>query len=1048
MATLEKQRYILGLDIGTNSIGWAILGLNGKDPESVIKTGSRIFSEAVEGDIERGQDQPKSAARRAFRQRKRLLARQTQRLIQVCRVLQEIKLLPPGDIATPNSRHEYFKSLDRQLLTQDNLKTFPHTFAYVLRAEALKRPLTPLELGRTFYHLAQRRGFLSNRKTPMKRDEKPGELAKKINTLSDQIKSSGARTLGEYFSRLDPIQERIRSHHTSRQMYHDEFNMIWDAQAPHHSHALNAENKAKLFRAIFYQRPLKLNKYLIGKCSLEPDFFRAPLSLFVAQRFRFLQKVNDLQLWNRTTGESRRLTDSERHAVGKRLEDGGDISFSKLRSLLELTKEWTFNFEKEDGEKGLPGNRTNAKLKAVFDSRWIDMSSTEKERALEDLRSFRSEQALERRGINYWKLAPEQAKNFSKINLEDGYCALSKKALGKLLPEMEKGTPYATARKALYGEDAALPSFNFLPNLYHCHEKGLLPALRNPTVSRSLSELRKVVNAIITSYGKPELIRVELARELKKSRKDRLDIWKRNQKNRKSREEAAQTILNELGIKNPSRADIEKYLLWEESNKQCPYTGNNIALTDLFHASSPVDVEHIIPFTRCLDDSFINKTLCYADENRKHKRNKTPYEAYGKDLRSERQWKDILERVKKFKGPAAETKLRRFMMKDLRSFDDFCARQLNDTRYASRLAVQYLGLLYGPPGAADENKRKVKVTTGQVTHYIRDIYGLNGILGDGGQKTREDHRHHAVDAIAIGLTDGTTIRRLSEAASKAVQEGRKRFASVQLPWNGFLDEVRNAVASTIPSHQPRRKVNGQLHDQTYYSHPKVDSNGNSFVHVRKAVDQLNQKEVEEIVDPAVKAAVKSGLNGLSPDKAFMDRSRHPFMTTKDGRKIPIHSVRIKITKTTTPIGQGLNARHVITGSNHHVEILETKDKKGKLKWDGSIVSRLEALRRLQTNAPIIKRDHGPNKKFMFSLSGGDIFQLTKDGIKELCVVRCIGVKKKKYANIEYVNIRDARKKDEITKSKLWGANLLEPLRKSGCKKVIITPLGEIRDCND
>ncbi len=153
---------------------------------------------------------------------------------------------------------------------------------------------------------------------------------------------------------------------------------------------------------------------------------------------------------------------------------------------------------------------------------------------------------------------------------------------------------------------------------------------------------------------------------------------------------------------------------------------------------------------------------------------------------------------------------------------------MNDTAYATTLAKRYLGLLYG--GEIDANgQRRVQASSGQPTAYFRNLWKLNAILSDGdtshgGQfpKKRDDHRHHAVDAVVIGLTEPRTIKRLSDAAQRAPLEGRRRFGSLEAPWANFVDSVRAEIEKVVVSQRVSKKVSGALHEETIYSRPFPD----------------------------------------------------------------------------------------------------------------------------------------------------------------------------------------------------------------------------------
>ena len=551
---------------------------------------------------------------------------------------------------------------------------------------------------------------------------------------------------------------------------------------------------------------------------------------------------------------------------------------------------------------------------------------------VEDLRSIQKDEALIRRAIKVWGLDKKHAEKLAEIELEPDHCSLSRQALDKLLPLMKQGLPYMTAVAKTYDPPPPDP-VDLLPPV-----NDALKQIRNPAVMRSLTELRKLVNTIVKKYGKPEIIRVELARELKNPRPVRKEISEKISANEKAREDAAQAILKEVGLQNPNRRDKDKYLLWEECGHFCPYTGKPISMTDLLGPNPRFDIEHIIPLHRGrMEDSFANKTLCDSEENRR-KHNKTPWEAYGADPQ---RWEEILGRVKKFNN---EGKLRRFQMKEENLAElesSFTDRQLNDTRYASRLAREYLCYLYGAKHGIDaQGKLRVQVSSGGVTAHIRNVLDLNRVLSEGGQKSRDDHRHHAVDAMAIALSSPATVKILNDAAKRS-QPGHRPFAFVDPPWLGFLDDVRNSILNSVVSHRVSRKVRAALHEETFYSPPKQDPDGKPCRHVRKPLEKMTKNEIEDIVDPKVKEKVQAKLQELKikdikKEKPFSNQANLPYLQAKDGRKIPIRKARIRKPDSAFSVGEGARERHVNTGSNHHLEVYEVKDKKGKVngkaKW--------------------------------------------------------------------------------------------------------------------
>lgn len=1042
---MEKKptaQWVLGLDLGASSIGWALIEQDGGEYTRIIDTGSRVFEAGVEGDMEAGQEKSRAADRRAARLTRRQADRRARRRRRVATALQEAGLLPPGDVKAEQARHELLHALDRELHAAWTARLSPDARAgldqlpYFLRARALDEPLEPFALGRALYHLSERRGFLSNRRSP-KDDKEEGVVKKGISELNELMHAAGARTLGEYFAGLDPHEKRIRQRWTARRMYLDEFDAIWAAQAPHHPEILTDAFRKRLHDAIFFQRPLRSQKGLVGKCELEPGRRRAPMSLLEAQRFRLLQKVNDLRLIG-PDFQDRPLTEEERAVTLDLLDRQQEVKFTALRKALKTGRGWSFNLEKGD-ETRLMGNVTAAKLRAVFGDRWDAFSETDKDRVLADLRSYNKDEALKRRGMRAWGLDEEKAAAFAQLRLEDDYCRISRTALRKLVPLMEQGVAYMTARDRVYGKDYGSIPTNTLPPL---NSADCPIELRNPAVHRALTELRKVVNALVDRYGKPDYVRIELARDLKRSRKEREQMSRKNRQNEKGRDKARRRIIAEAGIQRPTRDAIQRVVLAEECGWTCPYTGRTIGMSALIGEHSQFDIEHIIPYSRCLDNSFANKTLCYHEENRHAKRNRTPFEAYGHD---EQRWHEILERVRRFTGPKelVEAKLRRFRTETLEDFADFTSRHLTDTRYVSTLAADYLAMLYG--GQIDANGvRRIQAGRGQITSDLRLAWGLNNVLGTNDTKSRDDHRHHAVDAIVIALTDARTVKALSTANEKAGAAGRRDWRRlVPPPWDAFQKDVIAAVGRIVVSHRTGIPVHGAFHEETYYGRPRTDERGKPYVHIRKSVQALSASDIAAIVDPAVRRAVVAQLErmGGDPRKAFDKPENHPVLRTKDGRAIAIHKVRIRRGLSTFPVGRKHRERFVVPAGNHHIEIIEQLDGKRAGRWEDIVVDRYEAEQRLKRREPIVQRDHGPDKRFVMSLSPGDLLELdTKEGGRALYVVR--GVAKR---DITYCSIYDARLKKDIMAAGDWGrVQSMATFAALHPQKVIITPLGEVR----
>ena len=1012
----------LGLDLGIASIGWALIEENGKTT-SLINWGSKIFQPGMDDDIASGKGTSRCAKRRSQRALREQYHRRRERKEQLIKVLVAGKLLN----AVPNA--DFFANIDRRILSSlpvEMHRRMSHLIPYLYRKRALDHQLSPEETARAIFHLAQRRGYLSNRKQEAK-SEDTGVVKSGISKLQQAIHDSGARTLGEYFCTVDPEVERIRCRYTSREMYIDEFRKICRAQRTIISEDLEKE----LYRAIFYQRPLKSCKHLIGRCRVYPEQPRCSYAKEEAQLFRIYTTVRNLRI--ESSGTIRSLTDDEFSATVDFLNSGsplfqknGKISLAKLQKAIGLAKGEKFTLA--DDEKEIYGNELKNILFQAFGEKASDINDAEKEKFFNDLSSITKAEVLQKRLRNYWNIPEDKVENIAGITLPDTYCAFSAKALREFLPQLAAGIDLSTILK-LENPNSAKDAIDLLPLV---DDSGI--ELRNPVVHRVLTELRRLVNAIINKYGKPDKIRIELARDLKSTNKEREKIAQRNREQEKKRAEIAEQIIKEAKIHKPSRNDILKVMLAQECNFECPYSGKTFGMKELFDGT--MEIEHIIPYSRSFDDSFSNKTLCLWEYN-KRKSNRTPYEAFaGSD-----EYKRMLERVAHFKGSYAERKLELFELSEVKQ-DDFLSRNLNDTRYASKLAMQYLGMLYG--GIIDKNGRQhIFATSGNCTALIRRIWGGNYLIGEG-EKVRDDHRHHAIDALTIALTTPELVK---WAAGKTPEQRRQMHESKTFVDNELFQQAKSKLDSVAVSHHVMNKMRGELHKATFYS----KDFGNEERHSRVALDKLTAKDFKNIIDREIKKIILEKLgvddeNKITDSllKIFKDPANLPVIKDKKGKIVnTIKKVRVYENKNTRQIGRGDGIREVANGENYILAIFARLDDKGnEIAWEGEIVSLMDAIQRHQKKLPPFEKNR-PGMKFKFSLQKGDIVTWEKDGESLLCIIRGISL-----PQFSCVKLNDARMQKAIKLSKEWYQPTISAAFNGNMKKMTINVFGELRRAND
>lgn len=493
---------------------------------------------------------------------------------------------------------------------------------------------------------------------------------------------------------------------------------------------------------------------------------------------------------------------------------------------------------------------------------------------------------------------------------------------------------------------------------------------------RTQNELRKVVNNLIDAFGKPDLIHIELAREVGLSKREREERQAGIRKNNKRRADAKKD-LESKGILAPSGRDTEKWVLWKEGGGRCPYTRDEIGFDALFRRGE-FEVEHIWPRSRSLDNSQGNKTLCRKDINAE-KGNRTPFEFFQNDPTAWKNIKDWMDANTSSKGRPGfpRGKVKRFLAETLP--DDFANRQLTDTGYAAKQAVASLKRLWADAGepnqAADFDvdeelrRRKVLPVTGKVTAQLRKLWGLNNILADDGEKTRADHRHHAIDALVVACANPGITQRLSNYWQ---QKDDPRATSPHLPppWPAIRAEAERAVEEIVVSHRVRKKVSGLPHKETVYGDTGEDvTTGNGtyrkFV-TRKRLENLSAREIGYIRDPAVRAAVQEHVQfkGGNLKKTW---DTFPRM---DGDGAEVRKVRITLPmklRAVIPITTGYAA----TGSNHHIAFYRAAD--GTI--SGEVVSMFEASRRVAQREAVVGKQSTNGDALVMTLSQGDSFHI-------------------------------------------------------------------------
>ena len=1011
---LHKMRYRLALDLGSTSLGWSMLRLNTNDePIAIIKAGVRIFSDGRNPKDGSSLAVTRREARAMRRRRDRLLKRKARMMNALI-------------------SHDFFPK------DEPSRKALEKLDPYELRAKGLDELLKPEEFARALFHINQRRGFKSNRKTDKKSNDS-GALKTAINKLRAAINNDQARTVGEWLNIRhlagDTVRARFRQNqvqseegknrveksydlYIDRAMVEAEFDALWAKQSSLNPKLFNDDARADLKDSLLFQRQLKPVKP--GRCTLMSEEERAPLALPSQQRFRIYQEVNNLRIL-REGLKDEPLTIEQRNLIVAALEKSNKQTFIQIKKILGLSGAAQFNFE-DPKRQDFKGNSTSATLSKDnhFGANWFSYSEAKQDEIVMQLLKEENEDKLIKWLQTETAINELNAEAIANVGLVEGYGSLCEKALSKILPELRQNL-------ITYDKAVIAAGFDHHSNISHAvtgeileslpyygeylqrhvgfgtgnpedHTEKRFGKIANPTVHIGLNQVRTVVNALIKRYGHPSEVIVELARDLKQNQEQRREETQKQAKNLTRNNRLREFIAAKLQVSqmNVKIADIQKMILWEElsfdiADRKCPYSGVQIS-TDMV-LSDEVEIEHILPFSQTLDDSLNNKTVALRKANRV-KGNRTPWEARQDFAAQSWDTESMLARAMQM----PKNKRYRFAedgyAKWLKEDKGFLARALNDTRHLSRVAKEYLSLI------CPHNTRAIP---GQMTAMLRAKFGLNDVLGVNGLKNRNDHRHHAVDACVIGVTDQGLLHRFSQASASAREKQLNRLVeTMPLPWSTYREHVEKAIQSIWVSHKPDHGHEGAMHNDTAYS-----LMGDGKVSVHKMIDGVRTRVEDTLKVIEFTDAESNDRHGMLPNG-----EPRPYKGYKGD-------------------------------SNHCIEIV--KNEKGK--WEGEVVSTFEAYQ--------LVREYGLGRLYQKSLSVSekplvirlvinDTIRLNVDNVtRTMRITKISGNGQVFMADTSEANVdeRNRNKDDPFTYvSKTSGS-----LCTAKARKVTISPIGEMRD---
>lgn len=987
------MKKILGLDLGVGSIGWCLIGVDDENPRNnkIIGIGTRIIPLSVDETtgFTKGNGETPCSQRTTMRSMRRGMDRYQQRRKALASVLESNGMKFDRDLLDLDPMSLWRLRADAASGKKLSLPEIGRVLYHLNQRRGYKPAKGDDKDNSSSEYLKQIRTLAEEAGSG---NLTPGQYFAKKLSESEYITDSGKKGWSY----------RIKEKVFPRNSYKEELETILEKQREYYPEILTEENIRKIVDVIFFQRPLKSCKHLVSICDFMKREYTnaagkkvvagpkvAPSTSPLAQVCRLWEAINNIKLTNfknkkskkqkneEKTGKSRLfdfqyiLDNNEREAVFDYLNENEKLSTKELLKILGLKNTDGFNVDKAVA-RGLKGNftkvelakalqnlpdyeqylRFNIEYENVVDTETGEIFNKVSDSYLREplymlwhtLYSIDDYETLKKALEKKFGITDESTvEKLFKIDFRGkGYSNKSSKFICLILPYLMAGEKYSEACETVglnhsfsltKEENESRELLEQLPLL----NKG---DLRQPVVEKILNQLIHQVNDIIKTYGRPDEIRIELARTLKQNKEERSEDSKRMSARERENKMIAEIIEKEWNLR-PSANKIQKYRMWEESGHCCMYCGKPVGAKE-FLLGLNAEKEHIIPRSLFFDDSFSNK-VCSCRECNATKGQKTGYDFMAE--KGETAFNSYIERVEKLfndyktsrgKTGISKTKHDRLLTSRNEIPQDFIERDLRQSQYIAKKAMELL----------KEVCHDVYATSGSVTDFFRHAWGYDDILhtlnlrrySDAGETEmveydhkgqkhleerilgwtkRIDHRHHAVDALTIALTRQSFIQRLNTLNAErdvAFKGGEDQNEAHQIKTRNLekwaaeqphfsFDEASGAVGEIAVSFKTGKKVTTPGKRVIYRGGkrsvvqkdilvPRGPLTESSVYGTIKTLEKriplkklFNQPEL--IVNSSIREAIERrlGENNHDPRKALASVKKKPLIVK--GFKIPV-----------------------------------------------------------------------------------------------------------------------------------------------------------------
>lgn len=821
-----EPRLVLGLDIGISSCGWALLDIANM---RVVDLGVHLWDVPQEDKT----NQSLAVTRRSARSIRRSLERKHNRGKACVKTLQRHGLMPDDAGA------EWLQTVKGDLQPLES------------RAAALDRVLSDRELAQALYNICRRRGYIPHGEG---KAVKEGDLEKKkvLNAIDANkclMTEKGYRTVGEMM--LKEGQEKGKPCGISRNKFGDysrcltmeqllaEVEAIFESQRALGNEKATAELQAEFVENMTWEKDTSERDARIygsvGQCVHLPHEKRGAKACLSFERCCAFERVSNIRILTPDGASHPLPAEAKRWCmdilfspVAIKGNKECKVTYKALRKHLDMDESCFFKgveFAKEAKEEIIVPKVWRIERSALPEALLRRMlgdaeladgigSALAYASSIGTLVNRLAELELTEAEIEaLCEQLPWSNKVFS------GYGNRSVTALQMICDAFEDYEAVDSLDKAL--EASGLKYAGGPKHKGQCLPPYLDfdPTCRNPVVLRAMARVRKVVNAVIERYGMPHEVHVELGRDLKRSKKEKLSIAKANKEREEKREAAVKKLAEDLRCSHEQVPGslLRKYLLYIEQGGLDIYTGKPISYVRLLEESEYCDIDHVLPYSRTCDDSQSNKVLTTAANNRE-KGARSPFEWMG-DTDDWAQFQARVLAMKKDGYPSrkADKLLERNLAKKQ---GEFIERNLNDTRYISVSAKDYIETFLEFP--ENGKKQHVVCVAGGATSALRSAWGFAG-------KDREANDcHHAVDAAIVAACTQGTVKKVAVAHERkwlTPKAKRGGLFKATEPWEGFAGQVEEAAAAVVPTRRVEHGWTGRLFEDTLYHFEGMNDKG-------------------------------------------------------------------------------------------------------------------------------------------------------------------------------------------------------------------------------